>query len=94
MYMPAIKATKTHKFARPFEGPYRITAIYDNGADVRLVDQPSSNAIRVALDRLRHCPAQITSLEGQMRRKRGRSLGKKKKRRQPEDSLITKDGEV
>ena len=40
--------------------------------------------IRVALDRLRHCSAQITSLEGQMRRKRGRPLGKKKK-----DSLRT-----
>lgn len=73
VYMPASKANKAYKFAKPFEGPYRVLATYENGADVRLVDQPSSGTLRVALDRLRQCPEQIVSLEGQVtRRKRGR----------------------
>ena len=60
VYMPASKSSQAYKFAKPFEGPYRIIAMYDNGADVRLVDRPTAPPIRVALDRLRHCPGQIT----------------------------------
>ena len=50
VYMPAAKATKAYKFARPFHGPYRITAVHDTGVEVRPVDRPQENAIRVALD--------------------------------------------
>lgn len=53
VYMPALKANKIYKFAKPFEGPYRVLTTYDNGAEVRLVDQPSAESIRVAMDRLR-----------------------------------------
>ena len=87
VYMPASKANKAYKFAKPFEGPYRVLATYDNGADVRLVDQLSAESIRVAMDRLRRCPEQISSLEGQIkRRKRGRPC-KANVSTQPEDSL-------
>ena len=50
--MPAAKATKAYKFARPFHGPYRITAVHNTGIEVRPVDGPQENAIRVALDRV------------------------------------------
>ena len=59
VYMPAAKATKAYKFARPFHGPYRITAVHNTGVEVRLVDRPQENAIRVALDRVRQCPDQL-----------------------------------
>ena len=72
VYMPAAKLGKAYKFARPYEGPYRVTALYDNGADVSLIDDPSSPSLRVALDRLRRCPAQIPSGGGVKKRKRKR----------------------
>lgn len=37
-----------------------LTAMYDNGADMCLVDRPAAPPIRVTLDRLRHCPGEIT----------------------------------
>ena len=51
VYMPAAKATKAYKFARPSHGPYCITAVHDTGVEVRPVDRPQEDAIRVALDR-------------------------------------------
>lgn len=54
---PATKTGRTRKFVRPFEGPYRVIATYDNG-DVCLVDKPTTDSIRVALGRLRPCPEQ------------------------------------
>ena len=35
--MPAAKVTKAYKFARPFHGPYRITAVHETGVEVRPV---------------------------------------------------------
>ena len=40
LHVPSAKQGKAHKFARPFRGPYRIVNLYDNGADIRLVDRP------------------------------------------------------
>ena len=57
--MPGAKRGKAYKFARPFEGPYRMVALYDNGADVTHVDKPQSSPIRVALNRVRRCPREI-----------------------------------
>jgi len=56
--MPAAKATKAYKFARPFHGPYRITAVHETGIEVRPVDRPQEGSIRVALNRVRR-PEQI-----------------------------------
>ena len=47
--MPSAKANEAYKFARPFEDPYRVVKIYEGegqGAEVRPVDQPTSEAIR------------------------------------------------
>ena len=46
--MPAAKAGKAHKFARPFHGPYRVLEVTTNNAP-----------IFVALERIRHCPEEI-----------------------------------
>ena len=59
VYMPAKKSGKAHKFAKPFQGPYRIVSLFENGAEVRLVDKPSAGTIRVALNRVRRCPCDI-----------------------------------
>ena len=53
VYMPAEKRGKAYKFARPFRGPYCVTALYDNGVDVQLVDKPQFGTIRVVLNRVR-----------------------------------------
>ncbi len=53
VYMPAERLGKAHKFARPFRGPYRIIALFENGAQVNLVDRPQAASIRVALNRVR-----------------------------------------
>ena len=40
MYMPAEKRGKTYKFTKPLRVPYLVTALYDNGVGVQLVDKP------------------------------------------------------
>ena len=60
VYMPATKTGQMRKLARPFKGPYRVMARHPNGAEVRLVSQPKAPVIRVALNRLRRCPREIT----------------------------------
>ena len=59
LHVPAAKQGKAHKFARPFRGPYRVVELYENGADIRPVDRPRADVIRVALNRLRTCPTEI-----------------------------------
>ena len=49
VYMPAAKSTKAYKFARPFHGPYRVVAVYDTGLEVRPVDQPQKDPIRIGV---------------------------------------------
>ena len=60
VYMPAEVRGKAYKFARPFRGPYRILRLFENGAEVRLIDKPKADSIRVALNRVRRCPPEIT----------------------------------
>ena len=57
--MPAAKACKAYKFARPFSGPYRIVEQSETGVVVRPVDQPQADTIRVACNRIRHCADSI-----------------------------------
>ena len=57
--MPAVQTGPLRKLSRPFKGPYRVTALYPNGADVLLIGKPRSDPIRVSLNRLRWCPEEI-----------------------------------
>jgi len=54
----------SNKFACPYKGPYQVLQLYDNGAQVKLVSNPNSQSIRVALNRVRLCPTEITDKEG------------------------------
>ena len=59
VYMPAELRGKAYKFARPFRGPYHILRLFENGAEVRLIEKPKADSIRVALNRARRCPSEI-----------------------------------
>lgn len=56
VFMPGMKSGPAYKLACPYRGPYRIVELYPNGAEVLLIDQPKTPAIRVALNRLRRDP--------------------------------------
>ena len=66
VYTPSEKKGKAYKFACPYVGPYRVLEVYDNGARLKHIRKPNSQPIRVALNRVRLCPAEIrdTSSEG------------------------------
>ena len=57
--MPAAKAGKAHKFARPFHGPYRVLEVTTNNARAVPVGKPQDAPIFVALERIRHCPEEV-----------------------------------
>ena len=57
VYMPAEKACKAHKFAKAFHGPYRVVDTFSNGVEVRPVNKPQADTIRMALNRVRRCVA-------------------------------------
>ena len=66
VYTPSEKKGKEYKFACPFVGPYRVLKAYGNGAKLQRISKPNSQPIRVALNRVRLCPAEIrdTSSKG------------------------------
>ena len=57
--MPAAKAGKAHKFARPFHGPYWVLEVTNSDDGVVPVDKPQGSPIFVALSQIRHCPGEI-----------------------------------
>jgi len=59
-YTPAKKTGKAYKFAYPYKSPYQVIQLYDNGAQVKLVSEPNSQSVRVALNHVRLCPTEIT----------------------------------
>ena len=59
VYSPTEKKGKAYKFARPFKGSYRVMKMLPNGAELSLIAEPTRPTIRVALNRLRHCPKEI-----------------------------------
>ena len=61
LYVPSAKSGPAYKFALPYKGPYRVLKICDGVADVRQVDNPNADVLRVAISRLRHCPTEICS---------------------------------
>ncbi len=71
VFMPAAKAGKAHKFARPYHGPYRVM---DSNARVVWVDRPQDTPIFVALDRLRHCPQEIPEGEAWPQTKKKKTI--------------------
>lgn len=58
-YDPSLKTGKAYKFAKPFHGPYKIVHFVRGGAEIQLVAKPKSKLIRVAFNRLQHCPKEI-----------------------------------
>ena len=64
MYTPAKKSGKANKFVCPYKGPYQVLQLYDNGTQVKLVSDPNSQSIRVAVNHVRLCPTEITDKEG------------------------------
>lgn len=63
VYMPAIRTRPAYKLTRPYKGPYRVITTHPNGVELQSVDHPKAKAIRVALNRVRHCPTAITKEE-------------------------------
>lgn len=63
VFMPALKRGPAHKLALPYKGPYRVLQLFENGAELQLIDHPRAQTIRVALNRLRRSlePSQKTS---------------------------------
>ena len=59
VYMPGDKSSKAYKLSQPFHGPFRMTEVLDAGVVVCPVDRPQEQSIRVALNRMRHCPEAI-----------------------------------
>ena len=59
VYIPTEKIGKAYKFACPYKGPYRVLKLFDNGVEVKLVSKSNSQSIRVALNCVRLCPAEI-----------------------------------
>ena len=57
--MPAAKTGPADKLARPYHGPYRITATHDTGLEVTPVDRPQDITLRVAFNRVHASPEEI-----------------------------------
>ena len=52
-YMPALRCGESYKFSKPFKGPFCITSVYNNGADLKSVTKPRSKPIRMAFNQIR-----------------------------------------
>ena len=61
VYMPHTVSGKAWKLARPFYGPYRVISLTSTNAEVKLVDKPDTDAIFVALNRVRLCYPELPS---------------------------------
>ena len=59
LYTPAERTGKAYKFARPFKGPYRVKSVIGNGVELLSIGKPNTTPLRVALNRIRHCPMEI-----------------------------------
>ena len=61
--LPAAKAYKAYKFARPFYWPYhKIWVRQDTGMVVHPGDRPQADPIRVAYNRIWHCTDSISDV--------------------------------
>ena len=61
VYFPVKKFGRVYKFARPFHGPYLIEEVFDNGVQLKRVDQPKIKSLHVTLNRMRKCLRELTN---------------------------------
>ena len=57
--MPASRQGEAYKFSKPFEGPFRVVQLCDNGADLKSTDKSKSKVIRVVLNKMQKYPKGI-----------------------------------
>ena len=55
IHMPSAVTGKAWKLARPYHGPFRVLNVTPTNIEARLVDDPSSESIFVAVNRVRPC---------------------------------------
>ena len=65
VYMPAAGQGEAYKFAKKFQGPFRIITMYDNGVELKDINR--SKHIRVALNRVRRCPKEMKDVTEEIR---------------------------
>ena len=76
-----------YKFARPFHGPFRVVEVLDAGVVVRPMDPLRGESIRVAVNRVHHCPEAVPEGESWPARKPARkSPGKRTSSKKTESS--------
>ena len=63
VYFPANKSGKAYKFARPFQDPYVVQKLFDNGVQVKKMGQSRCKPLRVSLNRVRKCPKELVTDE-------------------------------
>ena len=63
LHVPSARSGQAYKFALSFKGPYRITKVTDNVADIILIGSRAVEPLRVSISRLRHCPEEIVTAE-------------------------------
>ena len=63
VYFPAKKSGKAYKFARPFQGPYVVQKLFNNGVQVKKMGQSRCKPLRVSLNRVRKCPKELVTDE-------------------------------
>ena len=61
VYFPSKKSGRAYKFAKPFQGPYLVEKVFDNGVQLKRVGQPRAKSLRIALNRVRKCPKELAN---------------------------------
>ena len=51
VYFPAKKSGRAYKFARPFQGPYLVKEVFNNGVQVKKIGQSRCKPLQVSLNR-------------------------------------------
>ena len=52
---------RAYKFAKPFQGPYVVKKVFNNGVQVKKIGQSRCKTLRVSLNRIRKCPKELTN---------------------------------
>jgi len=52
VYMPTSRQREGSKFSEPFDGPFEVLSLFDNGAELKNINKPRSEVIRVGLNRI------------------------------------------
>ena len=62
IFMPHETTGKKRKLALPYHGPYRVMDVHLNGLNVKPVDRPGDNPIRVNVDRVTRCYLELPNV--------------------------------